>query len=958
MAEVAGLVLGAVGVVGVIGAFKDAIELFNVIADSRHCGRDFEILDTKLNIEKTLLLQWADRVKLTTQNYDRRLDDYHNQRLVVKILESVAMLFTNAPELQKRYGLEEAHPGVGSDSAVSHQGLANTTGSSRWLNFLNDYMRDRPQRKSSITAAKKLRWVIRDRQKFEALVQELGHFTTKLNEIFPPVTQSLCPPAVLSHPNSTIASASPYTNPLEPPKRCQPESHGVTAPSSDLIRRERCKDYILNKLWFRKMNDRRDGIRAAYSNTLQWVLSRAAGQAAPWDNLSTWLRSGTGIYWVSGKAGSGKSTLMKYIYQSPGLSAFLLQWAAGSPCLIADFFFMALGTAEQKSQEGLFRTLLFQILSRNRDIIPEALPVMWKELDDTGDNNVTVSGDVKLPSTSEMEGAFNYIANSQSSLGRFCFLIDGLDEFTGNYLDAISFINSLVRNPQIKVILSSRPIPDCVAAFSECPKLRLQDLNRPDIALYVNDNIGRHFYMNNLIQRSPVQGREILNDIIIKSSGVFLWVVLACRSLTKGFADYDNISELRRRVDELPPELETMFEHMLRKVEARHREQGACLLRLHFTHHQMALQHGSFLVNKEMYALGLALAYEYYKSPVKIEHLSDEAIHELCVQFEGRLRSRCGGLLEVTTQPSPKDFEEKERARSKLLVSFMHRSVFEFLENDAVWKLDCLRLPQDGLFDPSTGLSLYGLHLAKQDLCQFEDETEGRSASFLWDAFRWAGIADGQPHGNTDLFFHHLSAITEDPKLMVKAKGSPSERLSRLAMEKMSDRLHFGKYLHLRLAVEAGAVNYEVSKHAANTERIWERLLGQITWDYGNLVDVETEKWAKIVKMFLEAGACPRAFNDHRKQWAHRAGDEMVTSEHGKQRSALLRLPPQMPEDSYSNSGEPETSQTAGGGQAEEEEEEEEEIDLEDYEARTGVNESQQQPQMAVSQLSLRYKQM
>jgi len=34
MAEVAGLALGAVGIAGVIGAFKDTLELFNLLADS------------------------------------------------------------------------------------------------------------------------------------------------------------------------------------------------------------------------------------------------------------------------------------------------------------------------------------------------------------------------------------------------------------------------------------------------------------------------------------------------------------------------------------------------------------------------------------------------------------------------------------------------------------------------------------------------------------------------------------------------------------------------------------------------------------------------------------------------------------------------------------------------------------------------------------------------------------
>lgn len=44
MAEVAGLVLGVVGLAGVIGAFKDVVDLFSLFVDSSHLGRDYEMI--------------------------------------------------------------------------------------------------------------------------------------------------------------------------------------------------------------------------------------------------------------------------------------------------------------------------------------------------------------------------------------------------------------------------------------------------------------------------------------------------------------------------------------------------------------------------------------------------------------------------------------------------------------------------------------------------------------------------------------------------------------------------------------------------------------------------------------------------------------------------------------------------------------------------------------------------
>ena len=71
MAEVAGLALGVIGLAGVVGAFKDVIDLFTLFTDSKQFGRDYEILDTKLDIERTILFHWAERVKLLQPNYDR-----------------------------------------------------------------------------------------------------------------------------------------------------------------------------------------------------------------------------------------------------------------------------------------------------------------------------------------------------------------------------------------------------------------------------------------------------------------------------------------------------------------------------------------------------------------------------------------------------------------------------------------------------------------------------------------------------------------------------------------------------------------------------------------------------------------------------------------------------------------------------------------------------------------------
>ncbi|KAK4183517.1 hypothetical protein QBC35DRAFT_393699, partial [Podospora australis] len=137
----------------------------------------------------------------------------------------------------------------------------------------------------------------------------------------------------------------------------------------------------------------------------------------------------------------------------------------------------------------------------------------------------------------------------------------------------------------IKVLVSSRPIPVCVEAFRTVPRLHLHDLTQRDIAAYVQDVqdvIGNHIYVKDLLKRYSTGTQAILNTLTEKASGVFLWVILACRSLLSGFADCDSVAELQQLVNVLPEELEDMLQRMLVRVKDQHREQGARLMRIFY----------------------------------------------------------------------------------------------------------------------------------------------------------------------------------------------------------------------------------------------------------------------------------------------------------------------------------------------------------------------------------------
>ena len=91
-----------------------------------------------------------------------------------------------------------------------------------------------------------------------------------------------------------------------------------------------------------------------------------------WDSFSDWLRSGTGVYWISGKAGSGKSTLMSHICIAENLekrNAMLQSWAGEKYLLTPTFYFWNAGSPLQKQVDGLLRSLIYQMICESRGLI-------------------------------------------------------------------------------------------------------------------------------------------------------------------------------------------------------------------------------------------------------------------------------------------------------------------------------------------------------------------------------------------------------------------------------------------------------------------------------------------------------------------------------------------------------------------------------------------------------------
>ncbi|KAG9508332.1 hypothetical protein J7337_001896 [Fusarium musae] len=740
MAEVAGLALGVVGVAGLIGAFKDTIDVFNTVVDMRHMGRQYQVLDIKLDIEKALLLQWADRVKLLQPNHDVRLDEPSTQTLVLRILSSIRSILTDTNQLQQRYGLRRENdtetptlPPISTSMSLgpdlselppelltgslplqhATSGQRRDSSQSGWR-FSQHRMKSFMRRLEALpvavqgqatttSVAQKTRWVIRDKEKFEVLVQDLAELTAKLDQVVPP--------------ESSETACSMIQSDIELIKKDVRQlllfqeaagNHAAIAQSTEQNLDRMRQARILNTLWFRMINDRSESISRNHRDTLQWAIE--------------------------------------------------------------------------------------EILERESSL---------------RDKDLTTHDDITLPSVAETRQAFEVISANSDRIGHICFFIDGLDELVGEYADSIDFISNLARNKQSKVIVSSRPIPSCVAAYRKYPHMRLQELTRRDIQAYVEFKVGDHPSMKRHMRRYPTESASLMSELVDKSCGVWLWIILACRSICGGFDDHDRLAEIRRRVDELPPELKDMFMHMLSKIHRRHQEQGARLLKICYTYQKTK----SPFLQKGLYALGLALVDDYNAQPVCIEPLDAEDKLEICEELEGRLRSRCWGLLEFANSKGA----TSGGAITEAKVMFMHRTVFEFLSDENSWKLDCLQI-KDAEFESATALSLYGVHMAVQKHCE---DNQVAAMDLFEEGLWWGAEADKQRPADSNNCLFHLSPFIS---LLSEWRGS-CLTLKRLAKASNSGKVCNPSYTNncppiaLLLAVEAGAMNF-VKTHSSFTASV------------------------------------------------------------------------------------------------------------------------------------------
>ncbi|PVI00440.1 hypothetical protein DM02DRAFT_473949, partial [Periconia macrospinosa] len=447
---------------------------------------------------------------------------------------------------------------------------------------------------------------------------------------------------------------------LQAPKGFAQISRYIKDGFSELIdenKRAATTQSILKSLKYDQMTARQGSIEDAHKRTFDWIFQDTSKDQLQAPSFLKWLSTGDGIYWIAGRAGSGKSTLMKYLFQHPKTKSNLEHWSKSKSLVMASHFFWVAGSKMQKSQEGLLCSLLHNIFTRCPKLIPSLVPSRWEQA-----HSDTKS---REPWTrAELLEAFECLQKQNDIPVKFCFFVDGLDEYEGDHGEILRILEQFATSPDIKVCVSSRPwnvFEKALGANSDA-KLHLEDLTRDDIRLYVQDNLKQDERFEALEEDGETSKMVLITEIVDLAHGVFLWVVLVVRDLLRGLSNDDTVSLLKKRLYSLPPTLETYFKSMLDRIDTVYREQTAQILLLALEPHRiLTLVTLSFLDQH-----GTRYAIER-----PIQDSSDSQLQKICFRTRTRVQARCSDLVVIA--PIKPNYYREPRVR------FLHRTVRDFL---------------------------------------------------------------------------------------------------------------------------------------------------------------------------------------------------------------------------------------------------------------------------------------
>jgi hypothetical protein len=315
----------------------------------------------------------------------------------------------------------------------------------------------------------------------------------------------------------------------------------------------------------------------------------------------------------------------------------------------------------QKNLEGLFCSLLYQLLGNNDAALREVISSLSGPKHSFTDWSST---ELRLALMTTLHCCKNGV----------CLFLDGLDEIDPEdgtkegISELMELVSELTQTHKIKFCLASRPNPHILEMrLSVHPQLRLQDLNYADLMAYAKERVK---YPQMKISEDNY---DPIHFLVNKAEGVFLWLLLAIKSINEGISYHDSTETLRERINRLPKGLDSLYEDMWARAggdsPSEYRQTAALYFKLLLaprgrtssarkssTVWECGFDRGANVFDLMLATTSVADGVlDALDEPSKL--ICPNVMRKRCQEVERKLKIYCVGLVEVRTE-DPLDMRE------------------------------------------------------------------------------------------------------------------------------------------------------------------------------------------------------------------------------------------------------------------------------------------------------------
>lgn len=350
---------------------------------------------------------------------------------------------------------------------------------------------------------------------------------------------------------------------------------------------------------FADKNKRQADIERAYANTFGWVYEHSDLE------FISWLRGDGSIFWIRGKPGSGKSTLVKYLHDSEEIALLTKGWNPQTQIICCWFFFYARGSFIQKSFDGLLHSILYQILIEEPRLADMILP-LYLQSSGIGASRGASAVHRAIWPFEDLIAAFDIILQQTVFPLRLYLFLDALDEYDGRPQLIADFLKSTTApranaTTQVKVCFSSRPSSVFINNFDSCPGFSIQQYTKQDICRYTENQLKTQFaFRTDCAESESSAFADVLEDptidletkdvaseiaeltlaVVEKARGVFFWVRLVMNEFLKNAADGATLDELHEFLLTMPEEIEEFYLMIIQKIRDVYRLEGYFMMEI------------------------------------------------------------------------------------------------------------------------------------------------------------------------------------------------------------------------------------------------------------------------------------------------------------------------------------------------------------------------------------------